>query len=862
MRLAPAVRIGPYEVVSLIGAGGMGEVYQAHDTRLDRIVAIKILRQPDPVARARFGQEARAICSLNHPFICNLYDVGQQDGLDYIVMEFVKGEVLEAILKRAPLSYDTILLIAARIAEALAAAHARGIVHRDLKPGNIMVTKSGLKLLDFGLAKTVLSRSSTDTTQISITRENGISGTLHYMAPEVLEGSPPDTRSDIFAFGAVLYEMASGKPAFSGDSQARVVAAILERRPAALRELVPSIPPAFEHLVAACLEKDLDQRWQSARDLQHALASLQQGGTGGAPPALPERQTAPRRWLRWTLVPLTVATAGVLGFLLHSVPQPPLFHPFTFSGQDFSPTTSPDGKLVAFVSARGGHPAIWLKDLQHGNERRLVEATDAAQPRFSPDGTSLLYRNGTALYRADILGGAIRKVLDAGFGTDSWPSAGGTWSPDGQQIAFARQTQSHFQIVIAGANGENPHAIHSGTTPIGPLRWSPDGKTIVAMLGAVTSNVRPGRYLVMDQKGANQHVISSPPGGFAVSSPAFCSRDQIFYSQALAITGAAAVASSGSRFVRQNIFSGKYTIVGRLQEASRALDIAAPGTVVLESDAARQNLVEFPMDAKAAPPAPVLLGTAQDRQPVYSPDGAWILFTSSRSGNPDLWKLSRATGELRRVTDYPGQDWDPAFTPDGTQILWSCERSGNLEIWTSDADGAAPRQITHDGFDAENPGLAADGWVFYVTANPKAPGLWKVRLDGTDARQVVSGRCTFPDVSPDGRYIAFVYDAGRTVVLETTTGKEIWSMADSESGRTRWTPDGRQLVFHTPQGMMRQDVVPGKDTRETRRVIEISGNPETWDVSPDGKRIVVSLQEGSRSLIVVTGLPGISPAWK
>ncbi|HEY1213316.1 MAG TPA: serine/threonine-protein kinase, partial [Bryobacteraceae bacterium] len=258
MRLAPAARIGPYEVVSPIGAGGMGEVYRARDTRLGRTVAIKILRQPDTVARAHFEQEARAICSLNHPFICNLYDVGQQDGLDYLVMEFIEGEVLAAILKRAPLPYDTVLLIATRIADALAAAHARGIVHRDLKPGNIMVTRSGVKLLDFGLAKTVVPQSSTETTQIGITQENGISGTVHYMAPEVIEGRRADTRSDIFAFGAVLYEMASGKHPFPGDSQARVIAAILEHRPAALRDSVPSIPPAFERLVTACLEKDLE----------------------------------------------------------------------------------------------------------------------------------------------------------------------------------------------------------------------------------------------------------------------------------------------------------------------------------------------------------------------------------------------------------------------------------------------------------------------------------------------------------------------------------------------------------------------------------------------------------------------------
>jgi Tol biopolymer transport system component len=378
------------------------------------------------------------------------------------------------------------------------------------------------------------------------------------------------------------------------------------------------------------------------------------------------------------------------------------------------------------------------------------------------------------------------------------------------------------------------------------------------------STVSAGRVLVVEQTGANPHIIFAPAGGFGISAPAFCSRDEIFYAQLLGITGGNAVASGGSRFVRQNLSSGKFTILGRSQESTGVLDIVAPGTVVLDSLSSRQNLIELPLDGKPASTAsrPVILGTGQDRQPVYSPDGAWILFSSNRSGNADLWKLSTTSGELRRLTDHPGQDWDPGFTPDGKQIIWSSQRSGNLEIWIADSEGAGARQITHDGFDAENPAVTPDGWVYYVTGNPAAPGLWKIRLDGTEATRVIEGRITFPSLSPDSRYLAFTREGLQTFVIETATGKPVFTVPPPNIGRTRWAPDGKRLIFRTSQGLVSQDFVPGRDTLETRTMIEPLPNAETWAVSPDGKRIVVSLQEGSRSLLIATGVPDVAPAFR
>jgi Tol biopolymer transport system component/predicted Ser/Thr protein kinase len=835
----------------------MGEVFKARDTRLGRTVAIKVLLQHDEAARAHFQREARAICSLNHPLICSLYDVGEQDGVDYLVMEFIEGETLASALKKAPMSFGAVLRTGTQIAEALAVAHARGIVHRDLKPANIMVTKSGIKLLDFGLAKKRPVNGEIDVTQTRAATQTGaISGTLQYMAPEVLQGGEAGAGSDIFALGAVLYEMASGKQPFASDSQAGVIAAILERQPAALEDFVPGIPARFEGLIAACLQKDPTSRWQSAGDLRHALHLLEREPS----PRATAMATAPskgfaRRWVVYTAAALlAIGGTAFTGYSLRRVPEPPVFRPFTFSGQDFAPTASPDGKLVAFASLRDGWSTIWLKDLGLGDERRLAAATeaDAVQPRFSPDGASILYRVGSNLYRAPVLGGASRKIIDGIAAT------GASWSPDGQEIVFARSQDQNIQIWTAGANGENPRAIYSGTDPLAVLRWSPDGKTIVAVLGAVVTVVSPGRILVLERNRGNHRVLSAPVGGFQISAPAFLTPNEILYAQDLAITGGNAVASRGSRFIRQSLSSGKYTIIGRSQETTRVLDIAAPGTVVLDSYSSRQNLVEIPLqrEAASAAPLPVILGTGQDRQPVYSPDGAWILFSSNRSGNADLWKLSTTTGELRRVTDHPGHDWDPAFTPDGKQIVWSSERSGNLEIWIADADGVGPRQITHDGVDAENPGVTPDGWLYYVTSNPGGRGLWKVRLDGTQATSVVKGLIIYPNLSPDGRYIAF-NEAQKTVVIDTATGSPVFT---TSAGRTRWTPDGKHLIFRAGNDLVSQDFVQGQDTHETRKTLQSNSTAETFGVAPDGKRVVVSLQEGARSILIASGVPDVAPA--
>jgi len=467
--IEPGQTLRHYRIVEKIGAGGMGEIWRANDPRLDRDVAIKVL--PPGFAgneqfRARFEREARAISSLNHPNICTLFDVGEEDGTHFLVMELIEGESLAERLRRdGPLPVEQVLQIGGQIASALAAAHRSDIVHRDLKPANIMLTGSGAKLLDFGLAKMATapevpsgSLTSLPTRQEALTEEGTILGTFQYMAPEQLEGSEADARTDLFALGAVLYEMITGKPAFEGKGRASLIAAIIEREPPSMSSLQPLTPPSLERIVSLCLKKDPAERWQTAHDVKLGLEWVDEAGSaaGIAAPVVVRRKTRER--LAWAAAVVFLLTSVLAGWVAMDRGQtlddrrkvvtsihPPQGSRFESYGANVGGLTlSPDGRWLTFVSgASGGRNMLFVRPLNSGAAQPLAGTENATFPFWSPDSQQIGFFAGGQLKKINRSGGAAITVTSAKDGR------GGTWSRDGV-ILFAGQTRTPISRVSSG----------------------------------------------------------------------------------------------------------------------------------------------------------------------------------------------------------------------------------------------------------------------------------------------------------------------------------------------------------------------------------------------------------------------------
>jgi len=859
----------------------MGAVYRARDPRLEREVAIKVL--PPELARdserlRRFTLEARAAGALQHPNIAAVFDVGTHEGLAYVVEELVPGGTLQDRLTRGAVPLRDAVRLAAGIAAGLAAAHEKGIVHRDLKPANVAIASDGRpQVLDFGLAR--VARPSDDATLAVDSASAGmLIGTVGYMAPEQVRGEAVDGRADLFALGTMLHEMLSGSRPFARGSAVETMHAILadETPP-----LPASVPPALVRVVERCLAKDPGQRFQSARDLAFTLELVsgepRREATAGETPVAPAPVRTRPAWAFGVAIAVVAALAFLAGrFLPRAAGESSLLvTSLSYGGQDNEPSASPDGRLVAYSSVRDNGAGIRVMEVATRNELRLTDGPDF-QPRFSPDGTTLLFtRNiasGRSLWKVPVLGGTPRRIVD--------DATDGDWAPDGSRIAYLTgggdSSSSGVRLMVGNPDGSGVRQVAKSEAVVWfSPRWSPDGRSIVVTESGNQNS--PGTLQLVDVATGRQRELRTPRRASLTNACWDGSGTGL-----LVVEGDGVVAvQSGrpGRLYRIDVRTGRARPLGWLSEFPALIDLMPDGRLVMSGTLVRQNLREVEFGPRGIGEGRWLTrGACIDRQPVYSPDGASVMFSSNRGGALDLWELSLATGDLHRITDDPADDWDPAYSPDGKSIAWSSNRGGAFEIWIASRDGRSPRQLSRDSLDAENPTFTADGaTVYYSSSNPTKVGVWRVPAAGGEPEHVLVTSSLLPEVSPVGHFASVILasqtPAPRLEVLDLTSGRPLPNPQPLDAsnnqivqGRSRWTPDGRSVLFtaQSPEGsalLLRRSLEAWRGgAARIDTLAEGSPEVESFGVAPDARHLTISVQAQRLSgLSLIEGLTGITP---
>jgi Tol biopolymer transport system component len=844
-------RLGPYEVLGRIGAGGMGEVWKARDTRLERSVAIKMLPAEfanDVQLRARFDREAKAISQLEHGHICRLYDVGElQSGEAYLVLELLDGESLADRLARGPLPMSDVLRYGAQIADALDRAHRAGIVHRDLKPGNVMLTRSGAKLLDFGLARdtsdSVLAEGAT--VQKPLTQEGMIVGTFQYMAPEQIEGAPADTRSDIFALGSVLYEMATGRRAFEGKTKASLIAAIVERDPLPISELQPLTPRQFERVVNTCLSKNPDDRWQSAGDLRRELEWIRDASTSRESAATPQRPR--RRMLTLAAIALVAIVAAVAAFFgaratapapskLVAAISPPKGLRFLVTGDAAGPVTlSPDGRWAAFVAGDGKSAALWVQSLETGVNTRLGGSSDAMFPFWSPDSQSLGFFSNGRLLVVDATDGSAPRVV-----TGAPDARGGAWTQDGH-IIFTPVTQAGlYRVPVTGGTAtllttpELPHTTH---------RWPAvleDGKHIVffaASHGEPTGSASAVMITTIDGKETRKVI--------AANANAIPYRDSLIYPR-------------GERLLMQRLENGVLTgapvnvwdrVLNDPGTWRTVASVSDTGLLATYPAAPLEGLRLLSIDT--ATKESVEVGPrALYRDLALSPDGTKLAVTV---GDPNgILYIEDLRRNVRTRFSFLDLSGYPAWSPDGKLIAFNTSRGGAFEIVVKPVDGSAPERTLARGPNPMQPSaIDGRGVVLFSTIDASVPDVMGVSLSGGKPFTVVGGPGQQANgaVSPDDRWLAYVdvNPNGRSAFVTTypKTGPK-WQVADDTAYWLWWAAGGKQIYYLTGSGeIKRVDVAYEGNSIQFSAPqfvasVNINTNRRSLATSADGRRIIAA----------------------
>jgi eukaryotic-like serine/threonine-protein kinase len=807
--LTANTKLGPYVIDSPAGAGGMGEVYKAKDTRLDRTVAIKILPAQiagDTDLRQRFDREARAISSLNHPNICTLHDVGHQDGIDFLVMEFLDGETLAARLTKGALPTAELLTIAVQIADALDKAHRQGLVHRDLKPGNIMLTKSGAKLMDFGLAKLkqeggVVQGISGITRTTPLTGEGTIIGTLQYMAPEQLEGKESDARSDIFSFGAILYEMATGKRAFEGSSQASLIAAILKENPRPVSELQTLAPPMLDRVIRQCLEKDPDHRWQTAGDLKRALQWISEGGSQvGIPIAVSVRRKMRERIL-WAAVAALAAIAGTIGVMhfAQSTPVPKVARFAITAGKGLTsmtwPHISPDGNLIAFIATdTANQTGIYIRPLNSLDAHLLVKVqSDASRPFWSPDSKQLAFFESGQLKKVSIAGGLAQLVCEAATGSDgSWGSQGVILF-DGNTGDSVRQVPAAGGVPTAATKIDRTHRENMNAWPY----FLPDGEhflyTAYLDTAAEDRTLKVGSIRSLESKIIGKvNSLVQYNNGYLIYIKNNLLVAQPFDPKKMAFTGEPVP------------LSGQVSAV-----AERALfSVSNDGTLIYQrgQSVGLKELIWVGRKGDS-------LGRVgiPDRYADFtlSPDESRLAYglATEQQNAVDIWVRDLKRDVASRLTFGPGINIWPIWNSDGTKVLFSTNRNGShFYEMQRNANGTGVDEMTYksDSLDASATDVSRDGRTIILQVSKNNEDIWRLTLpDGKSdpllAQPFNEQRGT---QSPDGRYLAYQSDETtrpEIYIRELGPSGGKWQVSTARGRCPKWRADGRELFYFTPE---------------------------------------------------------------